>query len=150
MEEGKKKIVVQVAIFVVTFAVAFFGTKYVMSGATSTQSVLEKTSKKMNKKCPMMLTSDIRLDYTDAMAVEGKGGMLYVCTLINEDVKDKNFNADLVAKETKLAAQKDFDSNPDLEKIRKRSVTVYYECKDKNGISLLGFEIYGVKNNAKK
>ncbi|MGL2966650.1 hypothetical protein [Flavobacterium sp. XGLA_31] len=31
MEEGNKKKIVQVILFIVTFAVAFFGTKYVMS-----------------------------------------------------------------------------------------------------------------------
>lgn len=31
MEKGNKKLLVQVLIFIVVFAIAFFGTKYVMS-----------------------------------------------------------------------------------------------------------------------
>lgn len=35
MEAGKKKIIQQVVLFVVVFAIAFFGTKYVMSKLNS-------------------------------------------------------------------------------------------------------------------
>lgn len=31
MENGKKKLYIQVVIFIVVFAIAFFGTKYIMS-----------------------------------------------------------------------------------------------------------------------
>jgi flagellar basal body-associated protein FliL len=145
MEEGKKKIVIQVAIFVVVFAIAFFGTKYVMSGLTSTESILEATSKEMNQKCPMMLTPEIRLDSTDANIMKGKASMLYVCTLINVDLQDKNFNPDVAEKKTKLAAQKDYESNPYMEKARERNVIIYYVCYDKRKTDILGFEITETK-----
>lgn len=150
MQEGNKKLAVQIVIFLVVFAVAFLGTKYVMSSLTSTESIVEATSMKLNKKCPMMLSRDLRLDSTDAMAVEGKAGLLYICTLINEDVNTENYNSELIAKEIELAAQKDFESNPDMEKARERDATIYYVCKDKNGNSVLGFEINSQKNNPKK
>jgi hypothetical protein len=128
---------------VVTFAIAFFGTQYVMSSLSSTESILEHASKEINKKCPVMLNSEIRLNSTNVMSVDKKAGLLYVCTLINEDVKDKNFNPEVVERNTKLAAQKDFETNADLEKVREKDVTIYYECKDKNGTSILGFEVTG-------
>ncbi len=150
MSKDNNKLSIQIIIFIVIFAIAFLGTKYVMSSLTSTENILEEVSKEMNVKCPMMLNPDIRLEYTDVMAVQGKYGLLYVCTLINEDVSDKKFDPELVGKKTKLAAQKDFESNPEMKKARKRDVTIYYVCYDKNKKNLVGFEITGQKNNTNK
>jgi len=150
MQQGNKKLIIQLIIFVVAFAIAFFGTKYVMAKFTSTKSIVEKTSEKLNKKCPLLLAPNIRLDHTDANSVKGQPGLVFVCTLTNEEVKAENFNPSLVEQNTKAVAQKDYDTNPVLEKAKERDVTIYYVCKDKNGVSLLGFEIPGQNNNPKK
>ena len=145
MVTTNKKLLFKGILFVVIFSIAFFATKYIISYLISAEEVVKEISSKINSKCPLMINSDIRLDKTDVISVQNNFGLVYVCTLINEDEKNEKFNPTLVDKETKLAAKKDYDLNPELEYLRKEDLIIYYVCYDKNKKNLLGFEVYNSK-----
>jgi|JFJP01.1.fsa_nt_gi hypothetical protein len=145
-----KKVIFKTIFFVTVFSIVLFTTKHLISSITSTEEVIKEISSKLNSKCPVMINSEIRLDEIDEFAVQNNFGLLYVCTLINEDKDCKEFNALLLDKKTKFAAQKDYDSNPELEYLRENDLTIYYVCYDKNKHNLLGFEITNQKNITRK
>ncbi len=145
MEESSKKNLIQGVIFIVVFVVAFFATKYVISCMISAEDVVKEISEKINKKCPLMLNSELRLDNTDFNPFQGKAGLVYVCTLINEDKNSEKINFLSLDKKTKLAAQKEYNSNPELEYLRDNDLIIYYVCYDKNKASLFGYEITNQK-----
>lgn len=145
MEKGNKKKLVQGVMYIIIFVFVFFATKYMISYRTSTEDVVKEISNKMNKKCPLMLNSDVRLDKVDFISVQERVGLVYVCTLIYEDINTINNNCFLLDKKTKLVAQKDYNSNPEIEYLRENNLIIYYVCYDKNKSNLFGFEITNQK-----
>lgn len=145
-----KKILFKTIFFVITFSIVFFATKHITSYLTSTEGVLKEVSSKLNSKCPYMINSEIRLDKTNVISFQNNFGLVYVCTLINEDKSYEKSNLLLLDQKTKFVAQKNYDSNPELEYLRENDLTIYYVCYDKNNLNLLGFEINNQKNITKK
>ena len=81
MEAGKKKQGVQIGIFIITFVVAFFGTKWAMSQFKSSHSELKNAALELNKMCPKMIDPATRID--SAVAIDNS--LQYHYTLVAID-----------------------------------------------------------------
>lgn len=138
MEQSKKKIISQVAIFIVTFAVAFFGTQYLMSNSNSVDKNLKKQALELNRSCPMMVDKDTRLDKIVALE---NNTIQYNYSLINVVKSDPKFNVEAVKKYIKSKSQENLNTNPEMKEYREKEVSLNYYYKDKNGKFLLDFII---------
>jgi flagellar biosynthesis/type III secretory pathway M-ring protein FliF/YscJ len=137
MEQGKKKIVVQVVIFIVAFALAFFGTKYVMSSFKSSNPELEKAVTEMNKQCPQVIDNETRLDSASTF----DNTFQYNYTLINFAKGDPKLDVETVKKAIRASAQENFDVNPAMKTFREKDVSLKYNYKDKTGKDIFDFTI---------
>ena len=137
MQEGNRKLVVQVVIFVVAFAIAFFGTKYVMSSFKSSDSELEKAVVKMNKGCPKVIDAETRLDRASTF----DNTLQYHYSWFNFSEGDPNLEMEEVEKRIRNSAQENFDSNPGMKRLREKNVSLKYSYKDKTGKDLFDFTI---------
>lgn len=90
-------------------------------------SQLQKISNEINKKCPMMVDSETRLDNT---GVVGKS-ILYNYTFINyfTDELDVQF----IETNLRETIRNQIKSNPDMKYLRDNRVTFVYNYKDKIG-----------------
>ncbi len=141
MEESKKKIISQVAIFAVTFIVAFFGTQYLMKSINSSDKELMKISDDMNKKCPIMVDNETQLDNSKVF----DNTLQYNYTLVNVVRNDSSFDLIGAKKFIMKNAQDNLDNRPEMKSYREKKVALKYNYKDKNGKNLFDFTI-----NAKK
>jgi flagellar biosynthesis/type III secretory pathway M-ring protein FliF/YscJ len=137
MEEGKKKIVTQVVLFIVVFAIAFFGTKYVMSNLNSSNPELGKAVAEMNKQCPQVIDADTRLDSTSTF----EDTFQYHYSLVNFSKEDSKLDVENVKKTIQKLAQENFDINPAMKNFREKQVSLKYTYKDKTGKYLFDFTI---------
>jgi len=142
MEDGQKKLVSQIVLFIVVFAIAFFGTKYVMSALKSENSELKKAVAELNKDCPKVIDSETRLDSASTF----DNTFEYHFTLINFSKVDPKLNIESVKKEIQYSAQKNYDTNPAMAGFREKDVLLKYSYKDKAGKALFDFT---VKTNKK-
>ena len=141
MEESKKKIISQVAIFAVTFIVAFLGTQYLMKSFNSSDKELMKISDDMNKKCPIMIDNETQLDNSKVF----DNTLQYNYTLINVVKNVSSFDLVGAKKFIMKNAQDNLDNRPEMKSYREKKVALKYNYKDKNGKNLFDFTI-----NAKK
>ncbi|MFT3793443.1 hypothetical protein [Flavobacterium sp.] len=146
MEQPKKPIGKQLLIFVVTFGLAFFGTKYVLPSILPKQTHQEKMMRtqidEFNKKFPMEIEPGVRaenIEFIDVRTVQ------YNMTLMEID---KNSPKVLVESLKKLAmsnTQKYYNENPTMKAFRDNKITVRYFVMDADGKQLFQFDI----NNSK-
>ena len=141
MEESKNKIISQVAIFAVTFIVAFFGTQYLMKSTNSSDKELMKISDDMNKKCPIMVDNETQLDNSKVF----DNTLQYNYTLVNVVRNDSSFDLIGAKKFIMKNAQDNLDNRPEMKSYREKKIALKYNYKDKNGKNLFDFTI-----NAKK
>lgn len=141
MEESKKKIISQVAIFAVTFIVAFFGTQYLMKSFNSSDKELMKISDDMNKKCPIMIDNETQLDNSKVF----DNTLQYNYTLINVVKNDSSFDLVGAKKFIMKNAQDNLDNRPEMKSYREKKVALKYNYKDKNGKKLFDFTINSKK-----
>jgi hypothetical protein len=137
MEESKKKIISQVAIFAVTFIVAFFGTQYLMKGSNSSDKELIKISDDMNKKCPIMVDNETQLDNSKVF----DNTLQYNYTLVNVVKNDSSFDLIGAKKFIMKNAQDNLDNRPEMKSYREKNVALKYNYKDKNGKNLFDFTV---------
>jgi hypothetical protein len=137
MEESKMKIISQVAIFAVTFIVAFFGTQYLMKGSNSSDKELIKISDDMNKKCPIMVDNETQLDNSKVF----DNTLQYNYTLVNVVKNDSSFDLIGAKKFIMKNAQDNLDNRPEMKSYREKKVALKYNYKDKNGKNLFDFTV---------
>ncbi len=137
MEEGRKKIVLQVVIFVVAFAIAFFGTKYVMSSMKSGDSELQKAVIEINKDCPKVIDAETRLDSANTF----DNTFQYNYTLVNFSKDDPKLDIETVKKGIQSSAQENYNVNQAMKNFREKDVSLKYSYKDKTGKELFDFTI---------
>lgn len=136
MEAGNKKLVWQFLIFIVVFVVAFFGTKYMIPKIIPNYE-LGKVAAEMNKKGPVMIDAQTRLDNSSASG----DTLFYNYTLVSVTAEDPGFNS-IEAKEfVKAGAQKNLDTNPNMIYFREKKIILKYLYKDKSGKALFDFTI---------
>jgi hypothetical protein len=143
MDKTTKSRLSAVAIFAVTFAIAFFGTKYFFSG-NSADKELGAIAAEMNRSNPVQVDSETRLE-----SVESLGGakVRYNFTLVNVDKQTTSLDLEELQASIKENAQRILNENAKMEAFRKANVTMQYHYKDKNGKELFDFSIAPAKNN---
>ncbi len=96
---------------------------------------LYKVSAEINKKCPMVVDKDTRLDNT---LVLSNKTIQYNYTLVNLEKEETDI--EVLEKEFIPLLLKDVKTNPGLKIFRDRDVTLSYYYKDKNGDFILNFK----------
>ncbi len=142
MEEGKKKLVLQVVIFIVAFAIAFLGTKYIMSGFQSGDAELKKAVTELNRDTPKLIDRETRLDSVSTFDLT----LQYHYSLVNISKGDSKLDNESVSNAIRQSAQENFDTNPEMKNFRDKGVSLKYSYKDKTGQDLFDFTI---KSNKK-
>ncbi len=145
MENTKKKTtVVQIIIFIVSFAFAFFVAKYFLSsGDDSVNKTLVKISKEMNATMPNMMDAETRLDSTSV----DNTTLNYHYTLVNFPKDSVEIDFEMVKSEMMQKAQDNLDTNPVMKEYRENDISLHYIFKDTNKSEVFD---YTVKHQPKK
>ena len=98
------------------------------------ESQLLKMSNEINKKCPLMVDPETRLDKTGAY----RKRIYYYYTLVNYDISDVDVKY-LIYK-VKPALLNKIKTNTDLKFLREHKVTFIYNYRDKSGITIISFK----------
>ena len=129
MEKKSSKITpIQIVVFVISFAVAYFAVDYFLSKNDSTpNTMLGRVSKEMNQTMPKMMDSETRLDSTSV----ANETLNYHYTLINivKDSSEVDFN--LVKSEMIQKAQDNLDTNAAMKEYRENDISLHYIFTDK-------------------
>lgn len=128
MEKKSSKISpLQIVIFVISFAVAYFAVDFFFSKNDSTpNAMLVTVSKEMNKTMPKMLDAETRLDST---SVDNET-LNYHYTLVNFSKESaKNFTE--VKERMKVEAQENLDTNSAMKDYRENDISLHYIFTDK-------------------
>lgn len=117
----------QIVIFVISFAVAYFAVDFFFSKNDSTpNAMLVNVSKEMNKTMPKMLDAETRLDST---SVDNET-LNYHYTLVNVSKESaKNFTE--VKERMKVEAQENLDTNAAMKDYRENDISLHYIFTDK-------------------
>jgi len=94
----------------------------------STDDQLEKAASVINKKCPVMIDSDTRLESATTLPGNGFQYNFTLVKMVVDSVDITTFNAEM----TKLLL-KSVRTTPQLKAYRAREVTMSYSYSDKNG-----------------
>lgn len=135
----KNNRILQIAIFVVVFAVAFFGTQYLMKPNLGKE--LQKVAADLNQKCPMQVDNDTRLDKAD---FEAPKTIQYRYTILTVD-KDSLPDTEAPKKFLRQQSQENLDTAPGMKLFREQDVTLHYFYNDKNGKPIFDFAINPTK-----
>lgn len=128
MEKKSTKISpLQIVIFVISFAVAYFAVDFFFSKNDSTaNAMLVTVSNEMNKTMPKMLDAETRLDST---SVDNET-LNYHYTLVNVSKESaKNFTE--VKERMKVEAQENLDTNAAMKDYRENDISLHYIFTDK-------------------
>lgn len=137
MEKSTKSTLTSVAVFVVTFAVAFFVARYFFSG-NSVDTEIEKMAETLNKNCPVQIDPDTRLDQIEALGNKTVG---YHYTLVNIAKEDTTVNFTEAKAFVMQRSQQNIDEGPLMKDFREKDITQKYMYKDKNGQPVFDFII---------
>ncbi|HMI07783.1 MAG TPA: hypothetical protein VK528_09580 [Flavobacterium sp.] len=137
---NKKGLLTQVAIFVVVFGIAFFGTQYFFKKDIGAE--LQKVVTEMNKKCPLKVDADTQIDNTQFIAPKT---IQYNYTILTIDKDSSAVDPADMKKMLQSQSQQSLDNSAEMELFRKNEVTLKYNYKDKNGKDLLDFAIQPTK-----
>ncbi len=98
-----------------------------------------KTSEELNKRCPMVIDAETRLDNTAALDNPVK--LVYNYTLVNATKKELGDRLTSIKETMKPNIQNTVDTNPEMKPFRDNHVLLMYSYKDKNGEYLFDFTI---------
>ena len=96
---------------------------------------LHEISMEINKKCPMVVDKDTRLDNT---VVLSNNTIHYNYTMVN--LEKENIDLKALEKNYTPILLENVKTNPGLKTFRDRNVTLSYYYKDKNGNFLLSYK----------
>lgn len=137
-DDSKKKVVGQVVIFIISFAIAFFVADYFLSSNHETpNAMLLENSRKVNRNMPKMLDSETRLDST---TVENDT-ITYHHTLINTTKDRSELDFDTIKTTMIEKAQNNLNTNPDMKDYRENNISVHYIFKDKDKNKVFDYTI---------
>ena len=128
MEKKSSKISpIQIVVFVISFAVAYFAVDYFFSKNDSTpNAMLVTVSKEMNKTMPKMLDAETRLDSTSV----DNATLNYHYTLVNIS-KDSAEDFTDIKSRMKAQAQENIDTNAAMKEYRENDISLHYIFTDK-------------------
>ncbi len=129
MEKKSNKISpLQIVVFIVSFAVAYFAVDYFFSRNEATPNeMLVTVSKEMNKTMPKMMDAETRLDST---SVENST-LNYHYTLVNVVKDSTEIDLDEVKNTMKSRAQINIDTNEAMKDYRENDISLQYIFVDK-------------------
>ena len=129
MEKKSSKISpLQIVVFIVSFAVAYFAVDYFFSRNEATPNeMLVTVSKEMNKTMPKMVDAETRLDST---SVENST-LNYHYTLVNVVKDSTEIDLDEVKNTMKSRAQMNIDTNEAMKDYRENDLSLQYIFVDK-------------------
>lgn len=127
---SNKKSGKHISIFLGTIVIVLliWGTWQIFFQNTSMDRVLEETAFELNRLCPTLIDSDTRLESVAALPPRT---LQFHYTLIN--VEKDNVDSTAFKKYIEPILIEDTKTNPKMKFQRKRSITVNYVYKDKDG-----------------
>jgi len=96
---------------------------------------LHKISMEINKKCPMVVDKDTRLDNTNVLS---NNTIQYNYTMVN--LEKENVDVKVLEENFTPILLENVKTNPSLKTFRDKNVTLSYYYKDKNGNFLLNYK----------
>lgn len=141
MQENNKKLINQVLLFIGVFAIAFFGTKYVVASFGGAHNHLKQVALELNKRSPQLVDSETRLDSSTASG----DTLVYHFTLVNLTKNDTTVNLAAAKGFITKQAQSNLDTNAQMKDLRAMKVKLKYDYKDKNNQPLFNFTITSKK-----
>lgn len=99
-------------------------------------ALLKDTSNELNKKLPIMIDKETRLDATIPAP---KRTFIYRYTLVN--ILGKDYNSKLLKSKIRPVALQNYKTNPSMKAFRDLSVNLKYQYFDKKGAFLMDFDI---------
>ena len=129
MEKKLRKISpLQIVVFIVSFAVAYFAVDYFFSrNETTPNEMLVTVSKEMNRTMPKMVDAETRLD---SNSVENST-LNYHYTLVNVIKDSTEIDLDEVKNTMKSRAQMNIDTNEAMKDYRENDISLQYIFVDK-------------------
>lgn len=129
MEKKSSKISpLQIVVFIISFAVAYFAVDYFFSrNETTPNEMLVTVSKEMNRTMPKMVDAETRLDST---SVENST-LNYHYTLVNVIKDSTEIDLDEVKNTMKSRAQMNIDTNEAMKDYRENDISLQYIFVDK-------------------
>ena len=129
MEKKSNKISpLQIVVFIVSFAVAYFAVDYFLSrNEVTPNSMLVTVSKEMNKTMPKMVDAETRLDSTSVK----DSTLNYHYTLVNLVKDSTEINLEEVKSTMKSRAQANIDTNVAMKEYRENNISLHYIFTDK-------------------
>lgn len=128
--DKRKKVIIALGVFagIALFAIVyhFFTTK------PTTDRVLQLTALTVNKKCPMMVDEETRLDSVEAI---GNKTLQYHYTLVNYSVKELDLEKLKATMQPYIL--KEIKTKPEMKVFREKGVKLAYFYKDKLSDSVL-------------
>jgi len=141
MQETTKKSLNQVLLFIGVFALAFFGTKYVVAAFGGTHNKLKQVALELNKRGPLWVDAQTRLDSATASG----DTLVYHYALVHLAKSDPTLNLAKAKAFITKQAQSNLDTNAQMKDLRAMKVKLKYDYKDKNNQPLFNFTIASKK-----
>ncbi len=136
MSASKYQIAIAILSTVIGTMIGSVGVGEVFSRPPNVDTLLRETSNELNKKLPMMLDKETRLDTT--IPAPNKT-FIYKYTLIN--ILAKDYNGNLVKSKIRPIALRNYKTNPSMKPFRDLSVNLKYQYFDKKGTFFMSFDI---------
>ena len=108
-------------------------------------NVVAKASEEMNKRCPMVIDANTRLDNT--MATDNPVKLVYNYTIVTAEKKAVEAQLSSAKEEMKANVENIVNSSPEMKFSQKNQIPLTYSYKDKNGEFLFDFTITPKKPN---
>ena len=142
MISPKSKVNLKITSFIVTIIIiALAGAIAILTIAkladtsdVNIEAQLIKMTNEINKKCPLMMDSEIRLDNAGAY----RKNIYYYCTFVNYSIGEVDVKY-LIYK-LKPALLNDIKTKPDMKFLRDHKVNFIYNYRDKSGIHIVSFK----------
>lgn len=128
MEVKKKKISpIQIVIFIISFAVAYFTANYFFAKEDTNNEMLVQISAETNRTLPKMVDSETRFD---SITIQGDT-MCNHFTFINIPNDKVELDIDAAKSEMRALAQMNLDTSQVMKELRERNILLHYNFYDK-------------------
>jgi len=102
-------------------------------------NVVVKASEEINKRCPMVIDADTRLDNT--MATDNPVKLVYNYTIVTAEKKAVEAQLSAAKEAMKANVENSVNTNPEMKFYQDNQIPLTYSYKDKNGEFLFDFTI---------
>lgn len=122
---------------------------FVVTGCTNNNiyNQVAIASEEINKRCPMVVDTDTRLDNTAAM--DNPVTLIYNYTIVTFSKAEIEGEIASVKEEMKKSLQNMVETSPDMKFFRDNRIPLKYSYKDKDGVFVFDFTITAGDKSAK-